>query len=300
MFSRHFDNVISMIQPPTRVSFATNAMLLTKRRADLMLEKDIMGRLIVSLDAATPEMYRIMRPSCDFETVIKNIAYYTAKVRALNKEDVSRVMLNMTICKANLQDIPKLVDLAVRLGAYRVEYNHLNSGLTHMTKTVDGWDWVYTEQAKFKDPALHNKLIVEAYERAKSHGIKIMFVGTPFIGPEADTIDRSIINELCDYTDTILQKIWSGPWVCSRHKTLSPGVPTCLKPWREVVIQPKGEVRRCYFHDQARYTLGNIVETDFMEMWNSDEMIRERKQFLSNAVSKTCMASSPCIHRGRD
>lgn len=149
-FSKHFDSVASIIMPPTRISFATNAMLLTKARTDRILEKDIMAGFVVSLDAATPEVYQIMRPSCDFQTVINNIKYYTQKTVALGRGH-STVTLNMTLCKANIFDAPKLVDLAVSVGAKCVDYNHLNQGLAHTEKTADGWDWNYSDQANFED-----------------------------------------------------------------------------------------------------------------------------------------------------
>ena len=85
MFSKHFDSVVAGVEPPTRVSFATNAMLMMRSRAERMLERDIMSRLVVSMDAATPEVYRIMRPSCKFEVVTRNVRYYTGRAKALGR-----------------------------------------------------------------------------------------------------------------------------------------------------------------------------------------------------------------------
>jgi MoaA/NifB/PqqE/SkfB family radical SAM enzyme len=299
MYSPHFDEVISLIDPPTRALFATNGMALTRKRTDLMLERDIMGEIMISLDAATPEMLRIMRPACSLETIAANTAYYTERTRALNRETVSSVVLGMTVCEANLLDVPRFVDLAERLGARFVEYNHLNAGLNHVLKTVDGADWVYTEQAKFKDPVLHDNLILEAYKRAKSRGIKMMFIGTPFLGPEKDEIDSSIKSEISRHGDPATQPNTVDPWVSRHHRVFSQGVPSCVKPWREIVIQPTGVVRACYFHDEGTLNMGDIVKTDFMEIWNSREMVEHRKQFLSRGVSDLCLASYPCMYRGR-
>jgi MoaA/NifB/PqqE/SkfB family radical SAM enzyme len=299
MYSKYFDHVISIIEPPTRATFATNGMAMTQKRTDLMLERDIMCEIMVSLDAATPEMLRVMRPACSFETISKNVAYYTQRTRTLGREEHSSLVLGMTVCEANLRDVPRLPELAVRLGAGFVEYNHLNVGLNHTVRTVDGWDWAYTEQAKFKDPALHDKLIQEAYRNAKALGIKMMFMGQPFIGPEKDAIDSAVKGEICDYSDTIFQHAVNDPWISPHHKPVAPGLPTCFAPWRQIVIQPTGLVRGCFFHDETKYSLGNIVDTDFMKMWNSEEMIREREGFLSRGASPTCFASHPCLYRGR-
>lgn len=292
MLSKYFDEIIASINPPTRVYFATNAMLLTEKRADLMLKNDIMADFVVSLDAATPEIYRIMRPSSHFETVIKNIKYYTDKAKSLKR--TSGVILNMTICESNLKDVPKLVDLAVKAGAISVDYNHLNCGLSHTVKTVDGWDWDYQEQQKFKDKDFHDEMIFEAYKQAKHHGIDINFVGKPFIGAAADE-KTQISEEMCARVQ--FQK---SPWKSKAHKIFAPGVQPCFKPWQETVIQPGGNVRICYFHEESRYTIDNILKTDFMDIWNSKIMIKQRKEFLASAVSKICRKSQPCMHRNRE
>lgn len=295
-FSKHFDNVASMIMPPTRISFATNAMLLTKARTDRLLERDIMAGFVVSMDAATPEIYRIMRPSCDFHTVVNNIKYYTQKAEALGREH-SSVILNMTLCQSNICDAPKFVDLAASIGAKCIDYNHLNKGLEHTVKTADGLDWNYSEQADFEDASFHDEMVMEAYNRAKEHGIHMMFVGKPFLGPDTDKIDPSITSELCGGVP--FQESDEHIWKSEHHKLLAPGVPPCFKPWRETVIQPNGEVRECYFHELGDWKTGDILKDDFMAIWNSGTMIRERQQFLKNAFSKRCSVSTPCVHRQR-
>lgn len=298
MYSPQFDRVISLIGEPTKVAFATNGMALTPRRSELMLERDIMDGFVVSLDAATPEMMRIMRPACDFELISKNVAYYNRRARELER-DTARIILNMTICQTNVEDVPGLVDLAERLGALRVEYNHLNGEQSHTVKTVDGRDWVYSEQAKFQDPARHDELVLEAFRRAKKKGILFSFVGHPFIGPRRESIDRSIVDEIRGSVIAAPRTAAGDTWQSPAHKPLSPELPFCAKPWREVIIQPTGVVRGCYFHDEVQHNIGNIVETDFMEIWNSREMVRRREQFLGGGVSKVCLASHPCMYRGR-
>jgi MoaA/NifB/PqqE/SkfB family radical SAM enzyme len=299
MFTGHFDEIIAKIEPPTRVSFATNAMLLTERRADRMLDRDIMGTFVVSLDAATPETYRIMRPSSKFETVVKNVSYYTSRCNALKR--ASGVLLNMTICETNISDAPKLVELARQIGAKGVEYNHLNAGLNHVVQTVDGEEWKYEGQSAFSDPAHHDELILEAYHKAKARGIHMMFVGRPFIGPYASKADPTILAELgsMDPTGTALDDSYLDGWTSPNHRKIGTRVPACFKPWRETVIQPNGDVRICYFHDQARWTVANLLTDSFIDVWNSEVMVRERSEFLSSAFSDRCRASAPCLHRGR-
>jgi MoaA/NifB/PqqE/SkfB family radical SAM enzyme len=295
MFSRYFDKMMTMIEPPTRISFATNGMLMTPERANLMLQRDIMAGIVVSLDAATPEIYRIMRPSGKFERVIENIKYYARRAKELGR-DKSKVTLNMTVCEANVEDVPKLVDLAVEVGAVGVDFNHLNSGNFHKVATVDGLEWDYVEQSQFKDPSRHDRFIIEAYHKAKANKIHIMFVGKPFIssGTTEPEIEKDLLGTVA-FQETA-EDIWKSPF----HRMLAPDVPSCFKPWKETVIQPDGDIRVCYFHDQGEWAVSNILHTkDFMSIWNSETMVAEREAFLQTCFSRRCIASAPCLHRRR-
>jgi MoaA/NifB/PqqE/SkfB family radical SAM enzyme len=297
MFSRYYDQVIESIAPPTRITFATNAMLMTHKRVDLMLKKDIMAGIVISLDAATPEMYRIMRPGSKFETVVDNVAYYIAKAKELGRNH-SNVTLNMTLCEANICDAPKLVDLAGKIGAWGVDFNHLNSGLSHKAITADGWEWDYIEQADFKDKNQHDRLVLETYQKAKERGIHISLVGKPFLGPDASKY-QEIVDKM---TGQVAFQEGSGAvhWHSPDHKRLGAHIPPCFKPWQEIVIQPDGTIRLCYFHDLQIWSLGHLGRSDFMSIWNSDQMVAARKQFLSHAVARACSESQPCMHRGRE
>lgn len=295
MFSKHFDTLVRAVEPPTRVSFATNAMLMGRRRAELMLERDVMTKIVVSMDAATPELYRVMRPSSAFSTVTGNVRYYVQCAKARGRKD-ARVELNMTICKTNLNDIPTLVDLACELGARSVSYGRLNPGLDYTAKTVDDGDWNYYDQSHF-DPSASDQKILEAYERAKASGIEMTFSGTPFIGPGASSVCPSIVRDLQGIAPFAESK--EDEWSSPRHKALQ--APPCFKPWREICVQPDGEIRLCYFHDYPRCSLGNVLDGDFMNIWNSPRIVAERESFLANGVSLESCAQSPsvCVHRGR-
>jgi len=297
MVSRYFDQIVESIESPTRVSFATNAMLMTNKRADLMLKKDIMAGIVVSLDAATPEIYRLMRPGSKFETVIENVAYYIAKVRELGRVH-SNVSLNMTICEANICDVPKLIDLAVKIGAWGVNFNHLNSGLSHTVMTVDGWEWNYIEQADFMDKEQHDRLLLEAYNKAKEKGIHISLVGKPFLGPNTKKYQEIIYALTCEVAFQESQGV--GHWHSPYHKKLGAHIPSCFKPWQEIAIQPDGAVRLCCFHDGNFWILGHLSKSDFMDIWNSDQMVTTRRQFLAHGVARSCAEAQSCSYRGKE
>lgn len=296
MFSRYFDEVIARIEPPTRVSFATNAMLMHNKRADRMLEKDIMAGFVVSMDAATRGTYEIMRPGSKFDTVVANVAYYIAQAKRLGRTE-SNITLNMTLCQANIHEAPLLVDLAASIGAYGVDYNHLNSGLTHVVRTSAGWDWDYVAQAQFPNKEFHDQMLLEAYYKAKDLGINFSLVGRPFLGENAERYQEIV----CDMTCQVAFQEGEGieHWHCPQHKKVAHDVPSCFKPWQETVIQPNGAVRTCYFHELSQWALGHLNSMDFMRIWNSDQMVLTRRQFYERAFARSCAESQPCMHRGR-
>ena len=295
MFSNQFDNAIKLIDLPTLIAFSTNGMLLTKKRANLFLERKNVAHITFSMDAATESMFQIMRPSGKFKTVVNNISYLIEQRNSLGL-DKPKIALNMTICKDNLPDVPKLIDLAVNIGAEEVMYNHLNIGLDFTLNTAEGETWRYNEQTDFEDLDSHDEIILETYEKAKAkaNGIKMGFRGAPFIGSRTRGIDKKVVTDLIP----ILRPIDSFP-VSPFHKDANNCRPSCVTPWREVVIQPNGDIRPCFHHDIDRYKIGNILESDFMEIWNSSIMVNMREEALNNSFAKMCYASEPCYFRGK-
>lgn len=288
MMSKYFDRVIELTSSETTIQFNTHGGLLTPKRADRLLAKASVA-VSFSLDAATPEMYRIMRPSGDFETVTSNIKYYTSRLKELGRPH-SHTRINMTVCERNLKDVPAFIDLAHELGVDDVVFGHLNAGLDHVVDTVDGGIWDYEKERVFTDPARHDALFLEAWQRATAIGMPMLFIGNPFIGPRAAEL-KSIAEAMAAVP--FLEE-GDEPWQSAYHTRYDPDLPPCVKPWQETVIQPTGDVRVCYFHDETRFTIGNVVQNDFLELWNAQEMVTARRAFLGHGVAPRCHASHPC------
>jgi MoaA/NifB/PqqE/SkfB family radical SAM enzyme len=266
-------------------------MLMTKKRVDLMLEKDIMAGFIVSLDAATPEIYKIMRPSSDFNTVTRNVAYYTKRAADLGREK-STVTLNMTLCETNIIDAPKLVLLAERLGAKAISFNPMNPGLTHVVTAPDGREWSYEREAVFSDPEKHDILLYEAWQMAQEKGLRMSSHGMPFIGPNAEgfnDIERAM-------TIVPFSNDGEGQWYSSVHTPFGPCPFPCVKPWQEISIEPNGTVRSCYYHDQSVWSIGNLLQTDAFTIWNSERIVSDRELFLKTGVAPQCRLTAACQH----
>jgi len=288
LLSPLFDAALDAASPAATVGFATNAMLLTEKKTVSILARKSDVQFIVSLDASREETYRIMRPGCVFETATRNVATYCARARELGREN-NLVILNMTLCESNLEDVPGLVDLAQRLGAQGVKYNRLNPGPGHETRCSADRVWSYAREAVFSDSARHDALLYEACVKAREAGLRVLLHGDLFIGPQATELAERV-RDLVD--DPLCEE--GQQWSSRFHAVLHPDCPPCRKPWAETCIDPNGDVRVCYFHDRRRWTLGNILENDFKSLWNGEEMIRDRAAFMRQGVSPRCRMSSPC------
>jgi MoaA/NifB/PqqE/SkfB family radical SAM enzyme len=292
MMSKYYDDVIDMVNPPTEVTFATNAMLMNHKRADRMLARPIMCKIVISLDAATSEIYRIHRPGSKFETVVDNVKYYIAQAKSLGRKK-AQVELNMTVCKSNLRDVPKLVDLAVEVGASGISFQRLNSGLSFVLKTVDGDTWDYKDQSTFENPSVVDRTILDTYRLAKQAGLEVSYMGSFLKETVADPTQADVIKELTG-------KIPFDEEGKFHNHPEKEGLARCLKRWEEVCVMPDGNVRACYYHLVPQYVVGNVIDQDFMAVWNSDLMIQERAMVVMNRWPASCLnAPAICSHRGR-
>ena len=88
------------------VSIATNGTLLTPSLAKRLKEARA-GNIAVGLDGASPEVHEFIRGAGSFDLAIRGL--YNAK------EAGFALQLNITVMKPNLQEIPKLLDLADKL-----------------------------------------------------------------------------------------------------------------------------------------------------------------------------------------
>lgn len=56
----------------------------------------------------------------------------------------------------------------------------------------------------------------------------------------------------------------------------------CTRLWRTCVVTTDGNVVPCCFDKEAKYIMGNIKETVFREIWNSERYMEFRKRILSD------------------
>ncbi len=100
------------------LSIFTNGLPLTARRCRKIVESGIFSMVNFSVDAATPETYRRLRGE-DLRHLIARVEM----LRSMMKERRAQrpaLSLSFVAMADNIQELPAFVELASRLGAYRV------------------------------------------------------------------------------------------------------------------------------------------------------------------------------------
>jgi MoaA/NifB/PqqE/SkfB family radical SAM enzyme len=162
--------------PTCEVVVNSNLIVLTEK----MLESIATSRLFkinISLDAATAETYRKIR-GANFETVTKNISRLSDRLRKLEAGRRPRLVMNMTVMKENLQEVPQFVQLAKSLGADEAivwpinDYGPDDSLMKSWETNIRGWKFVYREQVLTDIAELAASTIASAASIAKQIGME--------------------------------------------------------------------------------------------------------------------------------
>lgn len=143
------------------VAFHTNGMLLSAElsREIIKLKTDL---VIFSVDGATEETYKKIRPQGDFKKVISILT----KLNILKQQykcEYPRLSICYTIMKDNLEEMPLMVELANKLGIKSIHFQNILS----FNETAN-------QQSLFKlDPGYVEKIYEKTCEKARFYQIKL-------------------------------------------------------------------------------------------------------------------------------
>ena len=129
--SAHFRYLLRRIgrRRPTglRLELQTNGLLLAQSWDGLGLD-GLVDSLSISIDAARPETYAIVRRGGDFARLLENLAF-AAGLRAASR--VGRVRLDMVVQTLNFREMPDAVDLVRRFGFDGIKLQMIRSWGTY-------------------------------------------------------------------------------------------------------------------------------------------------------------------------
>ncbi len=241
----------------TYVLFNSNGIALTERKGQELIDAGL-DEYRLSMDGATPETYAEVRGVDAFDKIWRNIGAFIAMQKA---QDASKpaVSLWFTAMRANLHELPLLVDLADTYGVREVYMQRL----VYFEKGLAASEQALFHRASPEEMAL----IQQTEERCNERGITFRAAGaaTPL--------------------ESITRDFGSRPWA------------GCGRPYSLTYITSSGNVLSCCFapfgHRSAREyyeerVLGNVFQEPIAQIWHGERYEAFRRAFESEHPARHC------------
>jgi MoaA/NifB/PqqE/SkfB family radical SAM enzyme len=241
------------------VLFNTNGTLLTEANGRALIEAGL-DELRVSLDAAEPEMYQVVRGKDFFQKIVTNVGNFTRMQRELGAVK-PRVSLWLTGLRETVDQLPDFVRLAHSVGVYEVYLQRL----VFFEDPMSDKSLARAESALFEHTTEGEEaLIAEAGRVAEELGV--MFSASGAVDP-----GESIRKQRDDAPWSLCRRPWSLMYITANGRVL----PCCIAPF-----SMKG---------YGAFTLGDATQETLREIWNGTEYQRFREGLLTSAPPPACV-----------
>jgi MoaA/NifB/PqqE/SkfB family radical SAM enzyme len=233
--------------------FNTNGLLLRGSVAAAIASSGL-DELRVSVDAASPKTYELVRGADGFDRIVQNLRDFGAVKREAGASG-PRVSLWITGMKTNVRELPALVELAHEIGVGEVYLQRLvysERGLAAEAEALYG-------RAERED--------LDAVQTAQSlaDGLGVTLRGSG----EASSTGLLPAPEAATYRDC--RRPWSLMYVTASGNVL----PCCIAPFTGV---PYGEI-----------VLGNLFTDAVETIWNGPRYRDWRRRMLSDNPPAACV-----------
>lgn len=237
------------------VRFSNNATRLTPRNCEKLVSSEL-DHIFISLDGATSKSYEKIRVGANFKEVIRNIDRLVKTKKKLNK-NFPEITLDTIGMKTNLEEIPKIVELAHSLDIHNINIRHLNYDFTYRngsnpdkSKMISVANSLKNESLFTEDPSKVKDIFNETLEISKKLGIALHLPG----------IEPSQIKGL-----------------------------RCVWPWYHTYIDFEGYMTPCCVcPDKDEICFGNILEQPFDKIWNNKQYRDFRSKLSSGIFPNVC------------
>jgi MoaA/NifB/PqqE/SkfB family radical SAM enzyme len=260
------------------VSINTNGLLLNKDNIERLIDSPL-HNINVSLDAATPDTYRRIR-GADFSVVLNNIRNFV-RVRDQLGAKAPLLYLNMTLMRANIEELPLFIELVSQLKGDRAYFWHMSDALDHENVAWrierDGWIFDYQEQLTSRYPGLTNRMVHLALNRASELGVSVETGVRNQLWLPEDSQSKQASNDPAHSTECVASGTGDSQ-VCLENSG-------CDAPWRWLVIHVDGAVRACCYMQQA---VGDWHRESIEKIWNGKIMQEVRIAVRERRVHTAC------------
>jgi radical SAM protein with 4Fe4S-binding SPASM domain len=299
LMSKGFQEMLEIaLRHGVRTEICTNATLLTPRFIRLLSK--VSGKILISFDGATKEVFEYIREGTAFEEVVANVKKLCSEINKIPQEARPIVGLACVLMEKNIHELPQLVELAKEMGVHFLACSHVHPVTSEMRA-----------QSLARFPELAQKKIQEALETAEQ--CRIPFICNPldqviaasvFSGEEdfaGEEVGRRPLAREDGFIDGLGYKAWGEdripPWPLDPPREneedlkgeekerkemardphpmgpvnveLPSSIWYCDFLWKKSYIALDGNVRPCCVPGTPN--LGNVKETPFFDIWNSEK-----------------------------
>lgn len=239
----------------TYVLFNTNGTLLTRRKGREVLDSGL-DELRVSIDAAEPEAFKLVRGRDMFARILRNVRAFRAMQRELAVE-TPRVSLWLTGLKETVEQLNDFVRLAHEIYVAEIY-------LQRLVYFPDGQGLARPESALFAGGEdEEGRLVREAEALARKLGIAFNASGATDPASSLAPQDEARPWSLC-----------RRPWTLMYFTAHGRAIPCCIAPFS--------------MRGYDSFTLGDATQQSLREIWNGPRYQDFRSALLSDDPPRAC------------
>jgi MoaA/NifB/PqqE/SkfB family radical SAM enzyme len=240
------------------VLFNTNGTVLNETNGRALIEAGL-DELRVSLDAADPAVYQMVRGKDFFSKIVENVRNFTRLQREL---DAPRpvVSLWLTGLRETVDQLPNFVRLAHSVDVREVYLQRL----VFFDSPQSEHSLARAESALFEHTTAREEALIREAESIAAQ-LGIVFSASGAVDPG----------------ESIHRKQTENPWSL------------CRRPWSLMYITANGRVLPCCIapfsmKGYGAFTLGDATQSSLREIWNGPEYQRFRAGLLTSAPPPSC------------
>jgi len=267
------------------ISIATNGTLLTKDNISKLKEVGV-DYVEISLDGASKKVHENFRmvPGC-FEKTVKGI-------RNCVDENLDACIAT-TAHKENLNEIPKIMELADQMGVRFMHFNYIPTGRAKEHLKLD-----LTPMERLGLLQILGNKIVDLYIKSKEEEKKT--------GKTSISVDR--IFSTCPQFASVVKKIAKEKgheYTVSAHYAAMKGVEAvanflggCGAGRLYIALEPNGDIKPCVFFPTNESTvIGNVLKDGIENVWDNNPILwklRTRERLETYKVNGQTIGCGKC------
>jgi len=239
------------------VMFNSNGILIDEKRQYELITAGL-DELRISLDAASPQGYSVMRNSDKFDQIVGNLHSFVEHSKRLH---VSHPKLSLWYLgtRANIAELPEFIRLAAAIGIKDVYLQRLV-----YFQNDAGYGVAIPEKTLMDSDGKTREYLNQSQDLAKQFGIQFNASGlnTPLESVQANPGNRSSW-EQCFRPNTLM-------YITANGNVL----PCCISPFST--------------SDYSSINLGNVFESSLKEIWFGSKYRDFRKTHQTDSPPKCC------------